>query len=292
MSPRLVLFLVIVPILALPPVRAADTPDLNAAIALFNAKRVPEARDQLAVIVAREPKNIQALWYLGQSELKMQHRAAATEILAKAAELAPKNHQILADYGGSSLLRATELGTTFSAIGFARRGRDALEQAVKLAPDIVGYREGLIQFYTRAPAFAGGSFSRAYAHIDEIARRNPARGAVIKANVLCSEKRYAEALSACEGILRTEPDNYLALYTLGRIVSETGHELARGEQAMRRCLQLTPRIEEPDHASAHYRLGLILEKAGRSTDARGEYQASLALEPTYIKSSEALARLK
>lgn len=288
---RFALFLVLV-LLPANLARAADSPALTTAIALFDGKRVPEARAQLADIVAKEPKNIRALWYLGRSELKMQRRDEAAATLAKAAELAPKDHRILADYGSASLLRATELGTSFRALGFARRGRTALEQAVKLAPDMVSYREGLVQFYTRAPGFAGGDFDKAYAHITEITQRDPARGTVILANTLASEKRYDEALTVCEKFLLTAPDNYLALYTLGRIASETGRHLDRGEAALRRCLELTPRIEEPDHAGAHYRLGMIAEKNNRPADARREYQAALALEPEFPEAKTALARLK
>ncbi|CAM2777631.1 tetratricopeptide repeat protein [Rariglobus hedericola] len=271
---------------------AADSPALTSAIALFDAKRVPEARDLFAAIVAKQPKNVSALWYLGRCDLKLQHREAAATTLAKAAELAPDNALIVADYGTASLLRATELGTTFGAIGFARRGRNALEQAVKLSPDTIAYREGLVQFYTRAPGFAGGSFEKAYAHIAEITKRDPIRGTVLRANVLCSEKRYDEALAACETFLRDHPDTYLALYTIGRIVSETGRDIAKGEAALRRCLEIPARPEEPDHAGARYRLGLIAEKDNRPADARREYQAALALEPSLDKATEALARLK
>jgi tetratricopeptide (TPR) repeat protein len=290
----LVLVLVLLLLLVLPsvPARAVDSKELTSAIALFDAKRVPEARVELAALVAREPKNIRALWYLGRSDLAMQRREEAAATLGKAAELAPRDHRILADYGSASLLRATELGASFSAIGHARRGRTALEQAVKLSPDTVAYREGLVQFYTRAPGFAGGSFDKAYAHIAEISKRDPARGTVIRANTLASEKRYEEALVVCEKFLAEHPDSYLALYTLGRIASETGLHLASGETALRRCLQLTPRIEEPDHAGAHYRLGMIAEKANRPLDARRDYQAALALEPVFPEASAALARLK
>jgi len=283
----LVLFLVIVL-----PARAADSPGLVSAIALFEAKKIPEARVHLADLVAREPENVRALWYLGKAELKLRRRSEAAATLARAAALAPQDHAILADYGSASLLRATELGVSFSAIGYARRGRTALEQAVALSPGTIAYREGLVQFYTRAPGFVGGDFDKAYAHIAEITKRDAARGAVILANTLAAEKRYNEALAACEKILRDQPDNYLALYTLGRIASETGLELARGEIALRRCLELTPRIEEPDHAGAHYRLGLIAEKNKRPADARLAYQAALALEPAFPEAAAALARMK
>ncbi|MDF3056076.1 MAG: hypothetical protein K0R17_291 [Rariglobus sp.] len=289
--PRIALFLV----LFLPPtpfLHAADTPSLETALALFEAKRVPEAREQLVAIVAREPKNVRALRTLGLCELKMRHREAAADTFAKAVELDPRNHALLADYASASFQRATELGVSFRAIGFARRGRNALEQAVTLAPDIIGYREGLVQFYTRAPGFAGGSFDRAYAHIDEITKRDPARGAIIRANTLCADQRYEEALAGCEAFLRDHPDHYLALYTLGRIVSETDRDPVRGETALRRCLELTPRVEEPDHAAVHYRLGLIAEKDKRPADARRSYQAALALEPAFSEATEALTRLK
>ena len=274
-----------------PGVHPSDSPPLAAAVELFIAKRVPEARDQLASLVAKEPKNTRALWFLGQCELLMQHRGVAAEILARAAELAPSNAAILADYGSASLLYATELGISFRAIGYAKRGRVALEQAVTIDPSNIDYREGLVQFYTRAPAFAGGDIARAYLHIAEIAKLDPSRGAVVKANTLCSEKRYDEALAACEAYLLTQPDNYLALYTLGRVASETGRDLVRGEQALRKCLQIQPRIQEPDHAGAHYRLGMIAEKSKRPGDARREYEAALALEPSLEKASSALAKL-
>jgi tetratricopeptide (TPR) repeat protein len=221
----------------------------------------------------------------------MQRREEAASILAKAAKLAPKDHRILADYANASLLRATELGVSFRAIGFARRGRNALEQAVKLSPETLGYREGLVQFYTRAPSFAGGDFDRAYAHIAEIEKLDPARAAVIRANTLCAQERYAEASAECEKSLRNHPDNYLAHYTLGRIASETGRHLPRAEEALRRCLELPPRSEEPDQAEIHYRLGLIAEKDERPTDARRSYQAALALEPAFQAASDALAKL-
>ncbi|MFA6962591.1 MAG: tetratricopeptide repeat protein [Opitutaceae bacterium] len=285
------LFIVIVLAVPLRSLRAEPAP-LDAAIALYNAHRAAEAIEPLKAIIAREPKNVSALWYLGRCLLKTQNREAAADTLAKAVALSPNDPKILADYGTANLLHATELGHTFGAIFYARRGRNALEQAVKLSPDTIAYREGLIQFYTRAPSFAGGDLDKAYVHIAEIAKRDPARGTVIKATTLCSEKRYDEALAACEDFLREQPDNYLGLYTLGRIASETGRDLAKGEQALRRCLQITPRTEEPDHAGAHYRLGLIYEKDHRPDEARTEFKAALALEPVFPEATEALTRLK
>ena len=270
---------------------SAGAPPLETAVTLFNAHRVPEARSLLAALTAREPENIQALWYLGRANLMMHRREDAIVVLERAVKLAPQDHHILADYGSACLLRADELGTTLKSIGYARRGRAFLEQAVALAPDELSYREGLVAFYKQAPVIVGGSMAKAYAQAAEIAKRNPLRGAVSKASIQAKEQLFDGARAACEEALRTQPDNYLALYTLGRIASESGKDLARGEQALRHCLDLTPAIQEPDFAGVHYRLGLIAEKAGHRDKARSEYATALGLEPTFKQATDALAAL-
>ena len=269
---------------------AAGNP-LQDAISLFNAHRVPEARAILAPLVEREPDNAQALWYLGKSDLLMQRRLEAADILERAVQLSPQDHRILADYGTACLMSATDLGFSLKSISYARNGRNALLEAVKLAPDVIAYREGLVAFYKQAPAIVGGSVAKAYAQADEISKRDPVRGAVIKATILASEKKYAEARAVCEASLRTQPDSYMALYTIGRIASESGEDLARGEQALRRCLELKPAIQEPDYAGVHYRLGLIAEKNGHPEIARTEYQSALKIEPSFQAAADALAKL-
>ncbi|MFA6288235.1 MAG: tetratricopeptide repeat protein [Opitutaceae bacterium] len=270
--------------------RAADKA-LENAVALFNSHHVDEARPLLAVIVDREPDNTQALWYLGKANLLMQRREEAAAFLERAVKLSPLDPRILADYSTACLLRASDLGVSFKSIGYARRGRDALLKAVQLAPDKISYREGLVAFYRKAPGIVGGSMAKAYAQAEEIIKRDPVRGAILQATVQAEDKKYDEARAACEKALRLQPDSYLALYTLGRIASESGQELPRGEQALRHCLELTPTIQEPDFAGVHYRLGLIAEKGGRLDVARSEYQISVKMDPTFEPASTALARV-
>ena len=45
----------------------------------------------------------------------------------------------------------------------------------------------------------------------------------------------------------------------------------------------------PDNAAIHYDLGLVLERAGRAHEARGEFEASLAGDPSFSSAREALA---
>ncbi len=273
-----------------PGLRAAGSP-LSNAIALVNTNHVSEARPLLAAIVAREPDNTQALWYLGKANLLMQRREEAAAFLERAMKLSPLDPHILADYSTACLLRAADLGISLTSIGYARRGRDALLKAVELAPDVIAYREGLVSFYRKAPGIVGGSLAKAYAQTEEIIKRDPLRGSVVKASVQTEEKKYDEARTACEQALIVQPDSYLALYTLGRIASESGQELPRGEQALRHCLELTPTIQEPDFGGVHYRLGLIAEKNGRLDAALGEYKTAVKLDPNFQPAVTALARL-
>jgi tetratricopeptide (TPR) repeat protein len=289
--PALRFCLVLVCTTALKPgLRAASSP-LSNAIALVNTNHLSEARTLLAAIVDREPENTQALWYLGKANLLMQRREEAAGFLDRAVKLSPLDPRILADYSTACLLRASDLGVSLASIGYARRGRDALLKAVQLEPDVIAYREGLVAFYRKAPGIVGGSMAKAYAQADEIIKRDPVRGSIVKASVQAEEKKYDEARAACEKALLVKPDNYLALYTLGRIASESGKELPRGEQALRRCLKLTPTIQEPDFGGVHYRLGLIAEKGGRPDVAHAEYQTSVKLDPTFEPAATALARL-
>jgi tetratricopeptide (TPR) repeat protein len=273
---------------------ATDTPSpaFTTAVQLFDARRLPEARDAFTAVVAREPTNPEALWYLARAQAKLQHRDEALVFFARALELAPRDPRILADYGITSALRAGELGINFRALGLARKGREAMEKAVALSPDNIAYRENLVEFYRNAPGIAGGDMAKAYAQAEAIAQRDPRRGLLLRASIQAYDKRYDEALATCTEILRTAPDTYTALYTLGRIASESGRELDLGETSLRRCLELTPADNEPNHAGARYRLGLIAEKRKRPDLARAEYQAALTLEPTFTRAAEALARLK
>ena len=272
------------------PAHAASDP-LKDAITLIDSHRLPEARAILAALVEREPGNAKALWYLGKSDLLMQRREEAIVSLRRAVALAPSDHRILADYGTACLLRSSDLGASLKSIGYARQGRDALLKAVELAPDVIAYREGLAAFYRRAPGLVGGGMDKAYDQAAEIAKRDPARGVIIKASIQAEEKKYDEARAACEEALRNQPDSYLALYTLGRITSDSGQELARGEQALRHCLELVPAIQEPDFAGVHYRLGLIAQKGGKPDVARTEYETALKLEPTFSQAADALEKL-
>ncbi len=262
---------------------------LDDAIALFRAKRYPEARAVLEKITAAEPKNAAAAYYLGMT---IRRRADSTSIdeavpwLAKAVELEPNNATYLADFGGSSM----ELAGKKASLSAATRGRDAMIRAIELGPENLKAREGLMQFYVQAP-WPLGSTTKALAQAEEIRKRDPARGLIALITVKTADKKYAEALALCEEALKTAPDDYSALYQIGRLASMTGEKLDRGLVVLRRCLELTPPPNQPGPTGAYYRIGVIQEKKGDKPAARAAYESALKLDPAFKPAVEALAKL-
>jgi tetratricopeptide (TPR) repeat protein len=259
--------------------------------ALIEGHRLPEAREPLEKLLAREPDNLEARLLLARVYNGVGRRDEGIELLEPAVAAHPADARVLGLYGGQCLLRAGELGLGLRALRLARRGRDLMERAVLLAPNDISYREGLVDFYRQAPMVAGGSLEKARGHAEAITRLDPVRGGAWEAAILVQEKRFPEAMAACDQALAARPDDYAALFSLGRTVSESGLRLDDGERSLRRCLEMVPAPSEPSHAGVYYRLGLIAELRGDKIAARELYRASLKLEPTFNRPAEALKRM-
>ena len=93
-------------------------------------------------------------------------------------------------------------------------------------------------------------------------------------------------------MLKAHPDYYLALYSIGRTAAQTGQRLERGDETLRRCLELPPGKGEPGHAAVQWRLGNIAEKRGDPAGARAHYEAGLKDDPNFPQLTASLAKLK
>lgn len=267
----------------------AETP-LDSAVALFKAKQYPAARAALEKITAAEPGNAAACYYLGQTLLRRGDSTAlddAAKWLEKAARLEPRNATYLAAFGGTSLQLASK-NTSFSA---ATKGRDAMEQAIALDPGDLDAREGLMQFYERAP-WPLGSSAKAAAQLEEIRRRDPDRATVLGVIGKANAKDYAAAFGICDAVLASKPDNYAALYQYGRTASLSGQNLERGLACLQKCLALSPPgPTSPQPTGVWQRIGVIQEKLGHAAAARAAYEAALKLDAGNKSADDALAKL-
>ena len=280
------------------PCPAADAPVPPAREVIENAhqliknRRLPEARRPLEELLAREPENIEAALLMAWIHDGLGRRDDAIALLEPFLEKNASDSRLLGVYAGQCMLRAGELGLGFRALRLARRGREFMERAVALDPDNIAYREGLVDFYRQAPAIAGGSLEKARAHADALARLDPVRGAAWQASILVEEKKFSEALAACDAALAARPDDYAALFNFGRTVAESGLRLDEGERALRGLLGRVPRPGEPSHAGVWFRLGLIAERRGDREAALAAHREALRLEPNFNRPAEALRRLE
>jgi len=158
---------------------AALSPSVSAtpagdAIALYRQKKYSEARALLEPIVAAEPSNAAASYFLGMTVFRAGGPSSldsARVLLAKASQLAPENAGYLAEYAGVCLL----LADRDNSFGLALEGRDAMARAIAANPADLEAREGLMQFYAKAP-WPLGDPDKALAMAGEISKRDPKRG--------------------------------------------------------------------------------------------------------------------
>lgn len=284
---RLALLLLLI---CVTPAFAAE-PLLNSAIALFEEKKFPEAAEAFLKLATVDSDNAVAQFYLGVLANKRGDNEEAIRRLELAVQLDPENSDYHTELGGAYGDAAKSAGM-LASLTWARKCVASLLKAVELNPNNITARNGLITFYREAPPIAGGGIEKAYLQAHEVRKRDLRVGSAILGQLYISDRKYAEAFEVYEAVLAVQPDDYQALYLIGRTAAETGQNLDRGEQALRRCLELPPGPGEQGRAAVQWRLGQLAEKRGDVTAARTAYEASLQSHPGFQQAAESLAKLK
>ncbi|AHG92038.1 Tetratricopeptide repeat-containing protein [Gemmatirosa kalamazoonensis] len=229
-------------------------------------------------------------------------------------------------YLGRAYGAQAQRANIFSKASLAKKTKHEFDRAVQLDPEYLDAREGLVEYYTQAPGILGGSKEKARAQIEEIRRRDTWWGGFVAARIAgrdrdwstviheydrlaaeypdslnawaslafgyAQQKRWDDAWQTIERMQHAVPGSMLSHFVVGRLAAESGQQLERGEQSLKRYLAYTPQPGEPPLASAHWRLGTIYEERGRSDAARAEYQTAVSLDPKLTGARDALAKLK
>lgn len=270
---------------------AAASPDLiDDARALFDDRRYAEAQLQFEALHEADPEQAEVLWFLGKLAAKRQERVIAIDYLGRALELRPDDAAYHFEYGAACGRYAGTLGTSFKALTLARRASKSMNQAIALDPDNLTYRHGLIEFSLKAPAFAGGGSERAHAQADEIARRDPTKGAFAHAAIYRAEKNYAAALTTLAKLIALTPDNYFALFDFGRCAAESGLQLAAGKAHLQTCLTLPVPHPAPPPAQVWWNIATIEKQLGNRLAALAALETAAALAPQDRGIAEDLAQ--
>jgi tetratricopeptide (TPR) repeat protein len=293
-------------------------------VQLFDAGRLDESRAFFEPYAAGHPKSAAAAFYLGRIALVTKEADKAVSWLEKAAVLDPDNsdlHRWLARAYGVAAGQANEV----ARIQYARDAKAELDKAIRLDPKNLRAHEDLADFYLHSPEFLGGSLDKARLEAEAMRKIDPVAGHMTLANVhfarkendkaeqeykaaiqevpkdnrprialgflYQSQSRWDDAFGVFEDALRIEPENWNALYQVGKTAALSGQRLDRGEECLKKYLNYSPKGDAPPLAGAWFRLGMIAEKKGDKAGARERYGKSLELDPSNAEVRQALQRV-
>ena len=164
-------------------------------------------------------------------------------------------------------------------------------KAVEADPDEFDAQRALATMYIAA---SPPKLDAAERHARAMIRIAPARadGHAALASVLAAQRRWQELDAALVAAEQANRDNLLPYYRAGIPLIASGADLPRAERYFRKYLTITPEPNTPDHAAAHWRLGLTLEKQGRRDEAIAAMHKAVQLNPRMEDARRDLKRIK
>lgn len=123
---------------------------------------------------------------------------------------------------------------------------------------------------------------RRYAEAEQVARQaiasDPERAAgYAYVAAACAHQQHWNDLETALGEAQYRlPDDLSPFYAAALVLLDSGTDLPRAERYLRKYLAQQPEAGAPTQATAHWKLGLVLEKEGRLSDAARELRAALA----------------
>ena len=221
------------------------------------------------------------------------------------------------------------LGTIAQDANIVRQGflapkiKAAFEQAVALDSRNRDALWGLVQYYTQAPGFMGGSYQKALDMAGLLYQVDKVQGYLARATVYQAEEkfdlvekqyqqaagidpvyyfrlgyfyqqhgRYDEAFDTFDQLSTYDEHQLNALYQIGRTSAFSGKQAEKGVKALQQYLQADVADNAPSHAAAKMRLGMIYEKTGQKTQAIRYYEEAVAADASLTDASEGLKRLR
>ncbi|MEX2177284.1 MAG: tetratricopeptide repeat protein [Gemmatimonadaceae bacterium] len=308
-------------LLGIPALLGAQTPEQ-----LFLDGRLADARIAFQARLAQDRNDANAMYHLGRIAHAENTLGEATRWFERAVKGDGSNalyHLWLGNALGEGASSASKVRQPF----IARRVKSEFEKAVQLDPTLVAARMGLVDFYSVAPGFMGGSMDKAREQASVIVTLNAMRGHLAYARLaqrasdpaaeevaygaaiaaapdstqpyyalgamLRRQQRWDEAFAAYDRLIVARPDDVTARALWGITAGQSGMHLERGERELKFYLANLPANAAPVTISAvHYRMGQIYVATGRQPLARVEYQAALNANPRNGPAKAALDSLR
>jgi tetratricopeptide (TPR) repeat protein len=239
---------------------------------LLLAQGKPDAgRQGLQDGLKRHPDSAYLHYRLGSYLASVRRYSDAVVALRRAAELAPRNSDILV---ALSLAQARQ-GDAAAAAETAKRLYDL---------DRTRSGSALLYAVRLEAAGKGREAERIYRRVLE---QEPRSTVALNnlAGLLADRKSFDEAEILARRAVASAPGNAQVLDTLGWTLFRKG-DVAEAAKTLARAAQLNP-----DLAVVHYHRGLVLERQGDRAGARAALKRALELEPAAVWSSKAKEHL-
>lgn len=115
---------------------------------------------------------------------------------------------------------------------------------------------------------------------------------IVLAVIYASSERWKDLDAIIAESETNVPDDYAAHYQSAKALIASGKDLPRAERYLRKYLTVEAEPGEPPWAGAHWRLGQVLEKEGKKTEAIAEMKEALRLQPDLKPAKDDLSRLQ
>ncbi|MCZ8355092.1 MAG: tetratricopeptide repeat protein [Cyclobacteriaceae bacterium] len=288
----------------------------------YESNKKAEAKKILATIDDDKSDYAEAQYILGRIAFDEQDYESAADFFEEASDTNPKNPDYHNWYGNALGNIAKDANPLRQGM-LAPKMKAAWEKAIELDAKNMDARLSLIEYYTQAPSFMGGSYEKAHQMASQIKKIDLAEGHRAAGNIYYREKKiteaekefiamakvdpkkisglasfyaqqkqYEKAFAIYEEELKKDNSNMSVVYQLGRLSAVSGLKLEQGEMHLKKYLAYQPQKNEPTHAGAYMRLGNIYEKKGNKAEAKQAYSLSLKLDPNTKEAKEGMERVK
>jgi tetratricopeptide (TPR) repeat protein len=275
------------------PLSAAEAHEYTA---LMRAKKYAEVERAVTLKLQAEPNNADAL--IAKSSLiliegKDGQFDAAQSLTEKCIAAHPERsecHEAFGNVVGSKIVNNGIL----SALGSARKVRDAFIKAIELDPKNFNARNSLLQYYLQAPSFAGGSVSKAQNLVLETMKISPAARSLLQATIELKEEKYARAEATA---LAVSVEGMETLIDMQRgVLTNLGHTYLKDKkyvEAERLFKEVSQRY--PDNGAGNYGMGRLLQEQAKYKDAIAFFEKANLVDSTaygYYRIAQCLQSLK
>lgn len=290
----------------------------------FEVRNFTAAKAQLSTISKDSNEYPEALYFFGRIAVEERDYGLSIEMFEKAIAANPhvaEYHNWLGVMYGVVAMSSNPIRQAY----YAPKIRNQFEESARLDPENLQTQWGLINYYTKAPGFLGGSWEKALMCAGVISKHDRIQGlralgfihaeqgknslaekeltealraepgnwenTFALAQFYFGQKQYKQAVTLYESYMAQHPQNMVIAFHLGAASARSGIAVDRGIKWLTQYLAYTPHPNEPAHSDAHLNLGLLYEKKGQRELARKCFLTSLNLEPGLKEARDGLSRV-